>query len=73
MRILFAQADEGESDGMDLEGEARVWKDIWSAGQGVGGIHDIPTTAELAGRIVREHREALEAAGAEAKTWSAGV
>jgi nitronate monooxygenase len=44
---------------MTAEGEAKAWKNIWSAGHGVGDIHDIPTTAELCGRLVREYREAV--------------
>jgi nitronate monooxygenase len=40
------------------EGEAKVWKDIWSAGHGVGDIHEIPSIAELCARLIREYREA---------------
>src|SRR6202012_2854696 len=43
---------------LHLEGEAKVWKDIWSAGQGVGGIHDILPTAELCARLAAEYRGA---------------
>ncbi len=38
--------------------EARAWKDVWSAGQGVGDIRDIPTAAELCKRLIREYNEA---------------
>jgi nitronate monooxygenase len=38
--------------------EARAWKDVWSAGQGVGDIRDIPTTHELCKRLIREYNEA---------------
>jgi nitronate monooxygenase len=38
--------------------EARVWKDLWSAGQGVATIHDIPGVAELVERIAAEYRTA---------------
>ena len=48
-----------------LEGEAKVWKDIWSAGQGVGAIHDIPTMADLCARLAREYREAITGLTAE--------
>lgn len=44
---------------MSAEHEAKIWKNIWSAGHGVGNIHDIPTTAELCQRLVREYRETL--------------
>ena len=50
---------------LHLEGEARVWKDIWSAGQGVGGIHDIPSTAELCARLTAEYRAAIAKLAAE--------
>ena len=45
--------------------EKRAWKNVWSAGQGVGSIGDVPTTAELCTRLVREYREALQEACAE--------
>ena len=41
------------------EGEAKAWRDVWSAGQGVGNICDIPTTAELCRRLIAEYREAI--------------
>jgi nitronate monooxygenase len=37
---------------------SKVWKDIWGAGQGVGQIHDIPTTAELIARLTGEYEAA---------------
>jgi nitronate monooxygenase len=39
--------------------EKRAWKNIWSAGQGVGAIHDVPSTAELVARLQREYAEAI--------------
>ncbi len=42
---------------MNIEGE-RAWKDIWSAGHGVGGIRDIPSASELCERLIREYQEA---------------
>lgn len=43
------------------EGGARkAWRDIWSAGQGVGQIDDVPGTAELVERL-REEYEAARA------------
>jgi nitronate monooxygenase len=44
---------------ISAEGEAKAWKDVWSAGQGVGGVHDVPSTAELCRRLVAEYREAI--------------
>jgi nitronate monooxygenase len=37
---------------------AKLWKDLWSAGQGVATIHDAPTVAELVDRIASEYDEA---------------
>lgn len=39
-------------------GSAKAWRDIWGAGQGVGGIEDIPATADLIDRLVREYAAA---------------
>ncbi len=43
---------------MNMEGEAKAWKDVWSAGQGVGSISDVPTAAELVRRLRDEYSEA---------------
>lgn len=51
---------------LDMEGEARAWRDFWSAGHGVGGIGDLPDVATLAGRLKAEYRAAL--AGATARS-----
>lgn len=45
--------------------EAKVWKDIWSAGQGVGAIEDMPSAADLCHRLSSEYRSALQ----DAATW----
>ena len=37
------------------------WKNLWSAGQGVDLIHDIPTVAELVTRLRAEYVAACEA------------
>ncbi len=50
---------------LSLEGEAKVWRDIWSAGQGVGGIHDILSTADLCARLTAEYRAAIAKAAEE--------
>ncbi len=47
--------------------EKRAWKNIWSAGQGVGSIEDVPTTADLCARLVGEYRAALQEAAAGLK------
>ncbi|CAH0202106.1 nitronate monooxygenase family protein [Roseomonas sp. CECT 9278] len=44
--------------------DKRPWKNIWSAGQGVGSIHDTPGMADLVARLREEYRAALRAAPA---------
>lgn len=36
----------------------KAWKQIWSAGQGVGNIEDAPSTREVVQRLVREYEQA---------------
>ena len=50
---------------MDITSEASAWRDIWSAGQGVGGIADIPPARELVARLIAEYRAAMAAAAAD--------
>lgn len=49
----------------DLGDEAKAWKAIWSAGQGVGAIRDVPGTAELCARLKAE----FDAAHAVGVPW----
>ncbi|WP_263147584.1 nitronate monooxygenase family protein [Pseudomonas sp. RIT-PI-AD] len=46
-----------------MDDEAKAWKTVWSAGQGVGEIHDLPPVAELIARLDAEYREALVGVG----------
>ena len=45
------------SKGSDLE--AKAWKDIWGAGQGVGNIRDIIPARDVVLRMEQEYRDAL--------------
>lgn len=45
---------------LDLQAEAKAWKEVWSAGQGVGSIRDLPGAAELCARLGDEYRAAAE-------------
>ena len=40
--------------------EAKAWKTLWSAGQGVTNIHDNPTVEELVSQMKSEFKEAIE-------------
>lgn len=43
---------------LDLQAEAKAWKEVWSAGQGVGSVGDLPGAAELCARLGAEYRAA---------------
>ena len=42
-----------------LSDEAKAWKTVWSAGQGVGEISDLPSTDQLIARLDEQYRQAL--------------
>ncbi len=46
---------------LDMGSEAKAWKNVWSAGQGVGAIADVPTTGDLCARLVAEYDAAKAA------------
>ena len=55
---------DGDSDAMDFDkADAKAWKDIWSAGQGVGDIDDIPPARDLVMTFEREYLSALSDLG----------
>lgn len=41
--------------------DAKAWRDLWAAGQGVGAIEDFPPVAELCGRLEAEYKQAAAA------------
>lgn len=43
-----------------LDEEAKAWKTVWSAGQGVGGIRDLPGVGALIQRLGSEYQAALQ-------------
>ncbi|OVZ56872.1 nitronate monooxygenase [Pigmentiphaga sp. NML080357] len=40
-------------------GEAKAWRDVWSAGQGVGAIDGVASAADIVARLAAEYAEAL--------------
>jgi nitronate monooxygenase len=40
------------------DGRVRAWKDIWGAGQGVGGVRAVVPAAELVARLALEYQQA---------------
>lgn len=55
--------DAGSKENMDFgkgsEIEAKAWKDIWGAGQGVGNIDAVLPARDIVLRMEREYRDAL--------------
>lgn len=47
---------------LNLKDKARAWSEVWSAGQGVGGIREILPAGTLCRRLVSEYRAAMAAA-----------
>ncbi|OCR26581.1 2-nitropropane dioxygenase [Pseudomonas syringae] len=52
-----------------ISDEAKAWKTVWSAGQGVGGISDLPSVEELIQRLDAEYRHAQRASARLAGLW----
>ncbi|SDI26865.1 nitronate monooxygenase [Pseudomonas benzenivorans] len=52
-----------------ISDEAKAWKTVWSAGQGVGAIADLPTVEELVNRLDREYRAASGRAQQLQQRW----
>ena len=59
-----------ELAGAHDDGEKKLWKDIWSAGQGVGSIADLPKASELVARIKAEYIAANEAQQSRFQGWA---
>jgi nitronate monooxygenase len=45
--------------------EAKAWRDIWGAGQGIAAVKSIPTAGELVDRLAREYEAAKQALAAK--------
>ncbi|MFZ5609740.1 MAG: NAD(P)H-dependent flavin oxidoreductase [Pseudomonadota bacterium] len=54
---LSARRGHGEGARKEETGK-KAWKEVWSAGQGVGQIEDTPTVAALVERLARDYEEA---------------
>jgi nitronate monooxygenase len=64
---------ESDKSKMNFAGDkAKAWKDIWGAGQGIGPIRDVASTAELVARLSEEYVAARARLLAEELT-SSGV
>ncbi|MDA7087721.1 nitronate monooxygenase family protein [Pseudomonas sp. SA3-5] len=52
-----------------ISDEAKAWKTVWSAGQGVGTIADLPSVDALVTRLDREYRDAQRRAQLLQQRW----
>jgi nitronate monooxygenase len=57
----------GEGKLKSLTGETASWNKVWSAGQGVSNIHDIPTIQALVDRLKKEYVASQKALIAKVK------
>lgn len=53
-----------------VDEEAKAWKTVWSAGQGVGEINDLPSVDELIVRLDSEYRAARVSAVQLSERWA---
>jgi len=53
------QADPSKMNFANTDGKVKAWRDIWSAGQGVGAVKAVVSVAELVSRLKAEHEAAL--------------
>lgn len=56
----LVKKDQVNFDNMQRETNAKAWKDIWSAGHGVGAINKIESAAEIIQCLESEYKEALQ-------------
>ncbi len=54
------QADPTKMNFANTDGKVKAWRDIWSAGQGIGAVKAVVSVAEFVSRLKREYGEALE-------------
>lgn len=59
-------------DDMQKESSAKAWRDIWSAGHGVGTIKKIEPIADIVKTLEKEYEEALERLNNRTNKWQKG-
>ena len=52
------KARHAKPEAFNFDKETRAWRDIWSAGHGVGGVKAVQTLAEIVGALEREYKAA---------------
>jgi nitronate monooxygenase len=54
------QADPSKMNFANTDGKVKAWRDIWSAGQGIGAVKEVVSVGDLVSRLTREYHAALE-------------
>jgi nitronate monooxygenase len=57
---LLVKKDKVDFDDMQREMNAKAWRDIWSAGHGVGAINRIESVAQVIESLEKEYKAALK-------------
>ncbi|GGI10936.1 NAD(P)H-dependent flavin oxidoreductase [Gottfriedia solisilvae] len=70
---LLKKKDKVEFDSMKNETSAKAWKEIWSAGHGVGAITKISSAADIISELEVEYNEAVEKLNAQAEKLKSTV
>ena len=58
-KLPIKKAEQAEF-GEQIQEERKAWRDVWSAGQGVGQIDDIPSAQDLVDRLKQEYATATK-------------
>jgi nitronate monooxygenase len=61
----LATSDPSRTDFREITGDKKAWRDIWGAGQGIGGINEIVPAGALIARWKREYDATLDRLQAE--------
>ncbi|MFK4390712.1 nitronate monooxygenase [Peribacillus frigoritolerans] len=56
----LAKKEKVDFDSMSKSSESKAWRDIWSAGHGVGAIKKIDTAAGIIKQLEKEYQESLK-------------
>jgi nitronate monooxygenase len=57
---MLVKKDQVNFDSMQRDTNAKAWRDIWSAGHGVGAINKIESVAEIIDCLEGEYKVALQ-------------
>lgn len=71
--IQLKKKDKVEFDSWKSENNVKAWKEIWSAGHGVGAITKINSAAEIINDLEKEYNEAVEKLSVQTKKLKSAV